>query len=147
MPPGGLLIPDGQATNGVTDTMTVPDLGGISDLRVHLTIEHGFVGDLIVELEHVDTEDFALLLDAPGHPITEYGCDKPNVDCIFDDSARAQAELMCNASPPAIGGPVLPIDPLQPLALDDVGGTWELTVADEIFEVQGRLMRWCLEFY
>lgn len=145
-PPGGLLIPDGNASTGVTDSMTIPDLGGVTRLRVHVTIDHGFAGDLIVELEHVDSERVALLLDAPGHPITEYGCDKANVNCVFDDTAVLEAELMCNPTPPAIGGTVLPIDPLLPLALDAVDGTWELSVYDEIFEVQGRLLRWCLEF-
>jgi len=145
-PAGGLPIPDGDADTGVTDAMTIPDLGGVTRLRARVTIEHGYVGDLIVELVHVDTDGVALLLDAPGHPVSEYGCDKPNVDCVFDDTAGTDAELMCNATPPAIGGAVLPIDPLEPLALDDVAGTWELTVWDEIFEVQGRLVGWCLEF-
>ncbi len=49
-----LDIPDNDET-GVSDTIRVPDSGVVRKLRVTLNIEHGYVGDLVVELKHNGT--------------------------------------------------------------------------------------------
>lgn len=45
-----LAIPDADET-GVTDTITVPDLITVAELRVDVDITHTYRGDLVVELE------------------------------------------------------------------------------------------------
>jgi len=46
-----LAIPDNDA-NGVKATISVPDRGVAASIEVTLTIDHSYIGDLQVKLEH-----------------------------------------------------------------------------------------------
>jgi hypothetical protein len=119
--------------------------GTIERLRVYVNIEHPSVGNLYVELYHVDTANWVVLFNYPGYPASPYGCQGQDVSCVFDDTATQAAESMCNATPPAISGKVSPVNPLSAFVGEYATGTWQLWLWDGVPGNTGRLLSWCLE--
>ena len=82
-----LPIPDNDP-NGLADSQTlstVPGstLGGDAKLlQVCLTIDHSWVGDLIVRLTAPNGQTVTLV-DRPGIPATSFGCDGTNIDVFY----------------------------------------------------------------
>jgi len=144
-PTGGLPIPDGDIEVGAHDAMLLYVSGTIVQLRVHVNIQHPYVGDLFVGLVHVETGTGVVLLDYPGYPASANGCAWPNVVCSFDDAAPQSAEAMCNSTPPAITGRVSPAEPLSAFAGEYASGTWQLWLWDGALGDVGQLISWCLE--
>jgi hypothetical protein len=137
-----LPIPDDDE-NGTVDQITIGDDRSISGLRVHVQIDHTWVGDLVVMLAHVDTLTAATLMQRPGEG--DFGCDGDNVDCVFDDAAEAFADDQCADPPPAIAGRVRPSEPLSVFRGESSAGDWILIVSDRASEDRGTLVHWCLE--
>lgn len=50
----------------VSDDMTITGGEELADLNVTLDIDHSWVGDMIVTLEHVDTGTSVVMIDRPG---------------------------------------------------------------------------------
>lgn len=139
----GVLIPDGSGS--VSD-----DLAGIvgktiADLNVNLEITHGWVGDVSVTLEHVDSGTTVALMDRPGVPDSVFGCSNDDIDVEFDDSASNPVEDQCGSNP-AIGGNLSPNGMLADFNDESSEGTWRLTVSDAFNQDQGTLVKWCLGF-
>ena len=145
-----LDIPDNSQI-GVTDTMTITTEESIQGLYVSLDIDHPYVGDLKITLTHVDTGTTVTLVDRPGDPAVEYGCERADMTADIDDYGDAgEAETMC-ADAPAISGRVHGGDPpssalLQAFRGESMSGTWQLTITDHAALDTGRLQVWCLTF-
>ena len=77
-----------------------------------LQIDHNWVGDLTIELEHVSTGTIVTLMDRPGHPVTTFGCQFNDINAYFSDLSTDPVENECEFGPPAIGGSFLPNQPL-----------------------------------
>lgn len=139
-----LFIPDGDPI-GVTSTVVL-DLGGfITDVNVELDIDHTWVGDLTASLKHVETGTVVELFNQPGVPISSYGCEDDNIQCIFDDeSTNGTIENVCNATDPAYSGDYNPEQLLSAFNGEDRSGTWELVVTDEEGVFEGSIQSWCL---
>lgn len=135
-----LAIPDNMPA-GVTSTLTVAGNVTLSDVNVHVRIDHTWVGDLFVKLRSpLGTE--VVLLDRPGVPPSPYGCGSDNMDIVFDDAATLVPESHCTGTTPWLSGPAKPVDPLSALDGQSLAGAWVLTVADmESFDV-GTLITW-----
>ena len=66
----------GGEANPLVHVLNVPDSVTIADLNVALGVDHSWVGDLVVTLEHNGTE--VTLIDRTGVPFTQWGCSGNN---------------------------------------------------------------------
>ena len=137
-----MSIPDGDPA-GAHDILSVSATGTITDLDVYLEATHSYVGDIIVELEHIETGATATLIDRPGYPASEYGCDGEDIETTLDDEAAGPVEDQC-AESPAIGETVIPHTPLSAFDGENLAGDWKLTVVDSEALDTGTLVKWCL---
>jgi subtilisin-like proprotein convertase family protein len=137
----------------------------IAALTVELEILHSYVGDLQVELQHVDTGTTVRLLDRPASIWPEFplGCPRENIHVRLKDTAapdkNSLANLQCE-SLPAIGREYLdfnaepsawrddydPVEPLSAFSSEPFWGTWKLIVRDLQASDIGTLVSWCLEY-
>lgn len=133
---------------GVSDTLTVPTSGEITDLNVFVEINHSFVGDIAIYLQHLSTGTFVILLDRPGVPaLGSLGCSENDISAIFDDQALSDAEDQC-ATPIALTGNLLPSLPLSAFNTEELAGNWTLTAVDVFTGSSadtGALISWCLQ--
>ncbi|MEM1321122.1 MAG: proprotein convertase P-domain-containing protein [Bacteroidota bacterium] len=135
-----LSIPD-NASNGVSNSIIIPSSSPLVDVDIELDINHSWVGDLVVRLEHGGTS--IDLLTRPNAPIQE--CDEADIQATFDDGAALAAQLMCASSGSAINGNVIPHAPLSVFNNIDHGGTWTLSVVDQASDDIGVLNSWCIK--
>ena len=141
-------IPDhNQSVPGVlVDSMNLSGTGVISDLRVNLNIDHPWVGDLKVKLQHDAVTEVMLMnktgLDGLGD------CNASSIDVEFSDNATASAEDICHlaGSVTSIVGSVTPMTAefLGDFDEEILGGNWVLTVEDQFPSDAGVLNSWCL---
>jgi hypothetical protein len=134
-------IPDGDAM-GVSDTIQILAAGRITDVNVVLRVSHGWAGDVKAELTHGSTT--RTLLDRPGVPETQWGCDGRDIDATLDDEGTNPAESACRSTAPAISGVLTPDQRLAVLDGQGIGGTWTLRVVDVAPAFGGKLVEWCL---
>jgi subtilisin-like proprotein convertase family protein len=134
-----LSIPDGVSA-GTSNTFIVADDVRIEDLNVDVRIDHTYIGDLQVELTHVDTGTTVPLIDQAGNPL----CAEENVSCTFDDQAARFVSSVCSTHDPALGGGIAPSGLLGDFAGESLAGTWRLDVADLAAQDEGQLVSWCL---
>lgn len=127
-----------------TDEMTITDNGILTDVNVYLDISHTWVGDLIVEIEYVDTGFSTIIIDQPGAPPGD-GCSGDDIDAILDDEASDPVEDQCGFPPPAIGGSFIPNNPLSVFDGGDLSGTWRISITDAFPGADdGILNQWCI---
>lgn len=139
-----LAIPDNNLT-GVTDDIVIPvtNTDVITDLDVYLDISHTFVGDLTVEITHVNTGTTVRIVEAPGGPPTSTLCPNDDIMAELDDQALTPVETECSAIPPAIAGSFIPNNPLSAFNGETMAGTWRIRVIDDATGDQGTLNTWC----
>lgn len=139
------LAIDGSAPH--VSTITIADGGIITDVDIELNINHTWVGDLDITLEHNGVT--VLLIDEPGDPaIDDDGCGESDVDCTLDDEGTdGPVENACATGGlvPAIGGFLVPQEALAAFDGLDAAGDWTLTVTDVFPGADdGTLNEWCL---
>jgi subtilisin-like proprotein convertase family protein len=110
-----LEIPDRDPA-GIVSRVFVPDPGLIRSLRVHVDIQHTYIGDLIVRLVGPDGTRADLHRRAGG------GAD--DISLSYDDRS---------------------VPALAAFLGTDIRGTWGLEVSDHVRSDTGRLRRWSLE--
>jgi subtilisin-like proprotein convertase family protein len=124
----GLLIPD---LDNVIDTLTVTDSGTITDVNVLVQVTHGYTEDLDIRVQHLAT----------GRWLVRDECGTANdVDAVFDDEGSA---LTCS-NDPAIGGDVIPEEPLDAYDGLEAQGDWSLQIYDDLSAGTGTLDHWCV---
>ncbi len=137
-----LSIPD-ATPSGTSDTLVVADSGELADLNVSLKVTHTWVGDLSFSLVHEDTGTSVVLIDRPGVPASTFGCSSDDIDATLDDEGTAPVETTCSSNP-ALGGNLVPNEPLAAFDGEDLSGSWRLDVADAVGPDPGTLDEWCL---
>ncbi len=135
-------IPDNSAA-GVDSNVNVASGGELSDLNVSIDASHTYVGDLIFTLTHDDTGTSVVMIDRPGFPASNFGCSNDNVDVTMDDDGLAPVEGVCDPGP-ALGGTLIPQNPLAAFNGEDLSGSWTLNVSDNAGQDLGTLNEWCL---
>jgi subtilisin-like proprotein convertase family protein/uncharacterized protein YvpB len=139
-----LLIPDND-TNGVTSTIHTNRLGEIIDLDIYINISHTYIGDLIVNLTHVDSGLTISLIDRPGFPASNSGCGGNDIISILDDGASQYAEDKCLGRSPSISGTFKPSNILNNYVGVPLEGDWDLNITDHNNTDTGWLNQWCLD--
>ncbi len=146
----GRSIPDAGAF--ISDSMTVSDAQVIADLNVFLDITHTNVGDLTVQLAHIETSrtTTAFIVQRPGIPPAGTGCAGDDVLATLDDEGRGgSVESKCDVTAPAISDESGALTPNNPLSVFDGqslnSGTWRLSVVDSQRTEVGTLNGWCLQ--
>jgi len=136
-------IPDSSPA-GTADTITVPAGATLVDLDIFIDIQHSFVGDLRVDLVHLDTGTSRRLVDRPGRP-PGAGCSGDDVLATLDDEAGAFFENECvRPGPVAIAGSLRPRRSLSRFDGESLAGDWRLTVSDRRNNNTGIFVQWCL---
>jgi subtilisin-like proprotein convertase family protein len=138
------FIPDNSPT-GISNTIAIADNTIISDLNVWLDLTHTWVGDLIVDLTHVETGTSVRLMDRVGAPALASGCNRDDVEVALDDQGPRPVQDECLAATPTLAGRPRPASPLSVFNGQSVAGTWRLTVSDNASSDTGSLLGWCLE--
>ncbi len=113
----------------------------ISDLDVRLDVTYPRVGFLVATIEHLESGTSARLISRPG--VDEqadpdpFGCERGDINAIFDDEASADAESACALTAPALAGRLTPTEPLS--VFDDIplNGTWRVTVRESTWSSSG----------
>lgn len=131
-----LAIPDNNEA-GASDLMSLTAGGTLSDLDVYLRINHTFVSDLSVQLTQTPSGRTVRLL-------TVMACSLDGVDVILDDEGDEPVATACSETPPAIGGALMPPEPLSAFDGQTLAGSWRLQVADQAPIDTGTLVEWCL---
>ncbi|WP_146193380.1 zinc-dependent metalloprotease [Flavobacterium sediminis] len=131
-----LVIPDGTAANTpgavVSNTISVPATGTISDVNVSLDVTHTWPNDLVIEIDHPDGSTYDIVWDrACG------GNDNFNVT-LSDGSPT----FTCVAN---MTGTFSPSNPLSVFNGLDPNGTWTLYTADFYNADTGQINSWSIE--
>lgn len=142
-PTNSISIPDNNIT-GISRLITISDDRFISNIDVSIDISHERVGDLIISLEHQATGQISTLLHRPGVPETSLGCERNNINAIFDDHLTNDAEHRCSSASAAISGIYIPYTPLNRFISDSIAGNWILRVSDNASSATGKLKKWCI---
>jgi subtilisin-like proprotein convertase family protein len=143
VPNAPISIPD-DGSQEASDSMLISETAVIYDLDVLLSISHGWVGDLIATITHVETGTSVRLIDQPGVPASFFGCSGDDIDAILDDEAAQSAENTCASAVPTISGNLRPEETLSAFDGEGISGTWTITVTDVSLGVSGTIDGWGL---
>lgn len=117
----------------VTSTLNVGSHGLITDLNASIDINHGFDGDLQIELQ------------SPGGTIVVLSDNRGgagnNIHALFDD----EAATAIGAGSAPFNGTFRPDGLLSAFDGQDVFGVWTLRIADQGSRGDGRLSAWSLD--
>jgi subtilisin-like proprotein convertase family protein len=139
-----LGIPDNDS-DGVSDCIAIADGLTIADLNVAVTINHTWVGDLVVKLRHEQSGTEVLLINRAGvGPGNAIGCPNDDIRATLDDDTASQADSACSVSSPAINGLFRPTEPLAAFNGESIGGVWTINVSDHNSIDLGNLESWSL---
>ena len=137
-------IPDDNPL-GLRDRITIADERKVIEINLYLYVTHTWIGDLVVGLERADIGSSVTILDRPGVPSSQNGCEHNNLIAIFDDRGSQAAEFKCAYSPAAISGTFKPAQPLSSFVDQPAAGEWEIHLIDNYPNDSGSLHEWCLE--
>lgn len=133
-------IPD-ASTAGLSNSLTVDGLSGeILDLDVSLTVPHTYIGDLGVQLIHVDSGIAIILFNQVGDQGL-FTCSGDLIDVVLNDSVPDKITETCEQE---IIGSFQSEQPLSAFEGLDVSGEWQLTLVDREGPDTGVLESWCL---
>ncbi|HRQ66368.1 MAG TPA: S8 family serine peptidase [Xanthomonadaceae bacterium] len=134
-------IPDGDAA-GIDDALFPVQTAVLADLDVSISARHGWPGDLVFRLEHMESGTSALLIDRPGVPASTFGCSEDDIDLRLDD--EGDAGPVEDACPLDTGLSYTPDQPLAAFNGLPFASEWRLTAIDEEADFEGTLESWCL---
>jgi subtilisin-like proprotein convertase family protein len=124
--PVNIAIPDDDP-NGISDTQTINDSAILADVNIGVVINHTFLGDLIIDVEH----------NAITVRLWDRQCGtEENMDVIFDDEG---IPVICSTP---TQGSFRPVQPLSAYDGQDLFGNWTLTVSDNAGLDLGTLVSW-----
>jgi subtilisin family serine protease/subtilisin-like proprotein convertase family protein len=137
----GAAMPEGGSASSSL-TFTAP--GQVGDVRVMVQLAHSRIGDVRLNLEHVESGRSArLVTDVKSDGLSS--CPGADIDVLLTDGASVQADLACERTSPSLSGELAPTDPLAVFAGMAQSGTWRLTAVDATANGHtGALQSWCL---
>ncbi len=139
-------IPDGMASGVLLDLAPVACREDcvVTDVTVSLVVEHPWIGDLVVTLQHLDSGTSIALLDRPGSEFLgfpgPYGCGGDDIDVtLLKDALTSAHEICSNTEVPVLAGQAQPIESLEVFDGLSAASAWRLTVADDSMYDEGLL--------
>lgn len=144
-------VPDKVLPAGgvVSDLINIDAPGYIGQVSVVLEVSFNWPGDLVADLEHVETGTTVDLFNRPGVPDGSFGqgCETADLDLVLvDDFPSVQDIANCSPSPPGLRGMLAPAQPLSAMIGPAIGGDWIVTIEDsQGLEGDGQLHRWCVQ--
>ncbi|HEY4098432.1 MAG TPA: M36 family metallopeptidase [Baekduia sp.] len=140
---GPISIPilDDRIDAPAISTLTIPSAGRVGHLRVTLTVDHTFVGDLHGWLTSPSGTMVNLFEDI-GDGSTAGSAGLSAV--VLDDSAASSIQDVPYGALPAITGTYSPDEPLGALKDENRAGTWTLRVTDDYPGDSGSVKAWSL---
>jgi len=114
----------------------------VADVDLSVDIVHPYVGDLELSLRHPDGTTVTLLF-RPGVGVIDGQCPSDDLSVTIDDE-EGVAMQACEHTIPAIGGTILPFNPLSAFDGKARNGTWTLTINDVADGNAGVLSGWTL---
>jgi len=133
-------------TASISSQLAIPDDFVITDVRVDVNMDHEWVGDVTMKLEHLPSGATATLIDRPGAPTEQWGCPRDNIVATFSDAGNSTADDQCANTPPTINGTFLPMTSLAAFSNASSNGTWQLSIEDVYPRADGgTLNSWSLE--
>src|SRR5690606_14861669 len=125
----GTNIPDNSPA-GMNSTLTVPDTGEMTQVRLKLVATHSWVGDVKFSLTSPASTS-SVVYDRPGVQGSGFGCSGDNINNTVWDLATLAFETDCTSGNPAFpeanyrgGDPAGNV--MLPFAGEDMNGTWTL---------------------
>ncbi len=152
----GFSISDNGCPTFQSSTVDVTDDFDPIDMKVGVTIDHTYRGDLRIQLQSPEGT-VVNLLDRPG--TGNFGTSAPNLDALFSDTGTAgvfgsgdahdtDAPFYDVEGQPEQGDPgTTGVDPLSDFDGENLQGTWTLSVCDGAGQDTGSLAQWALFFY
>ncbi len=135
--------PDPSTLGTVTSSFTVSGCTTIDDVNVGLSIDHTWVGDLLITLKSPNNTTITLINSPVGG---NDDCSGNNVRTLLDDaSANGNVDQQCGAGDASIFGTFQPSSPLSGFNAGGGNGTWTLTVNDVYPGDTGTLNDWSLQ--
>ena len=142
----GTMIPEGPGSAAVVVT-TTPDPGSVvSGVRVGVTLDHSWLGDLTVTVERGGRS--AVLIDRVASGVWSFGCGGSGIDAVFADGAATAPESLCvpGGPTPMLVGDLSPVEALSVFDGLPVGGDWTITIADGAAFDGGSVGQVCVSF-
>jgi lysyl endopeptidase len=142
----GASIPDNSPA-GLNSEIEISQAGQLLSLEMSLDITHTWVGDLIINLTHVESGTTINLVERANGSNTTFGCSSENIQTNVSDDAPVSLQMDCvdGGNPVAYPEPAYsPNDPLASFVGQDIAGTWRLNVSDNAAADTGTLNSWCL---
>lgn len=137
-------LPVNEST--ITSSIFINHARTIEELKLNLNMNHSWVGDLIIALEHEETGKSLVIMDRPGVPGTIWGCNRDDIFAVLEDDALLPVEETCGSGLPAIGGSLKPNNPLNLFNGQTSAGTWNLIIEDAYpLADGGSLVSWGLD--
>jgi|GEM_PF-5850530 len=141
-------VPDSDS-NGIISEITIDDNREILGMELYLNVNHTHVGDLKVELEHVETGLSSELINQPNSG----GCTGDNINIIISelDQNALGIDVSCQSQTgyreafPQLTKRFKPLNGSLSLFNNiELGGTWQLKISDLLSEETGKIEGWCL---
>ena len=134
----GLDIPDGVGPNQqgpiLSDIINIPANSVIDEVRVNVDVNHTYVGDLVMQLNHPDGNNFVTLWGRECNS-DQFG----DINVTFQDGASA---IDCGNPTEGVYAPTAPLSGLEGL---NAQGDWTLIMADFWNADTGTLNDWYIE--
>lgn len=152
---GGMPIPDcGGAPAVSATTVSPPNCGQVYTLRVAVQISHPRVGDLTVQLRHLESNRTVTLMERIGAGASPPGCGAcvpagnttTHVNVVFDDSAASPIQSQTTSINTGLS--YRPKESLEVGAFrgGQTCGTWQLIVTDCASGFVGSISGWTMSF-
>ncbi len=130
---GPLAITDGDASPAPIGafSMVLPAGATVDSVELTLDIDHEWIGDLVISLEHAPTANSATIINQIATGTWAFGCGGDDINATFSDSGSALPDPECAPGvTPALAGVLLPNEALSIFNGVDPNGDWNLTIAD-----------------
>ena len=124
----------------ITASININGVADFNDFKTLVEVDHTWLGDIIIRMISPSGQIF-VLMDQPGVPDTQFGCDADDFTITFqDDSANTQDDLenTCGNFEETYQAS----SPFADLSAEEINGEWTLEIEDVFNQDGGALINW-----
>ncbi|MCB1583582.1 MAG: proprotein convertase P-domain-containing protein [Xanthomonadales bacterium] len=138
------IIPDGDL-NGVSNTIVIDNTLDLLNLELYIDIEHTNIGQLELELSHVESGTNTTLVNQPASGACSGDDMKLIISELDADAPVLETDCQSFKAYPQLSSKFKPVNgSLNAFIGEMLTGTWELKVIDHQTGSTGVLNQWCL---